>query len=76
MISRSFILLAIIAISIVQVAFARLRNNHAHDPVLSTRRAKQIRKAHNTRKLLANATRKIIADKLGIVEHIFQEAMS
>jgi len=77
---RSLILtLVLVAISNIPAAVARLGDHHAHGPALPTGRARQIRKAHHTRRYLADGTGKGIADKLGIVEALnlnFKETMN
>ena len=69
MMSRILIVvLALFAISDVQVALARLGNHHVHVPSRPTGHSKQIRKAHHTRRHLADGTGKQIAEQLKIVE--------
>mmetsp|Transcript_10502 Transcript_10502/g.18440 ORF Transcript_10502/g.18440 Transcript_10502/m.18440 type:complete len:101 (+) Transcript_10502:376-678(+) len=73
MMSRILILaLAFFAIADVQVALARLGNNNqdVHVSSGSNRHSPKIRKAHHSRRLLADGTGKEIGDQFQVVERI------
>ena len=71
MMSRILIVvLALFAISDVQVALARLGNHHVHVPSRPTGHSKQIREAHHARRHLADGTGEKIAEQLKIVERL------
>jgi len=75
MISRNVILaLALVTISNLHVAFARLGNSHAHGPVLPTDRLQKVRKAHHTRRHLADETGMGIANQLKIIDNLNYKA--
>ena len=62
------VVLALFSISNVQVALARVGNHHVHAPSRPTDHSKQTRKAHHTRRHLADGTGELIAEQLKIVE--------
>ena len=69
-----FLALTLVVISNLLVAFARLGNLHAHDPLLPTGRLQRIRKAYQTRRHLIDETGGVVVDQRKIIDNLNYKA--